>query len=175
MIRCDSCRREFPVQKVLEQVQTVGLPQQQVTRPPHRTRRESAGRTGTSRLRSVRSSKRNLLSVKIITFALVLVMAAIAIGFLAVDQPASQQNNPSAWVGRQVPYFSLPEVNGSSFILQQYTNKSNVLLFFNEGLTCSPCLQQMVDLSNDYKGFQSINVTLVAITSDSKANLAQWA
>lgn len=78
--------------------------------------------------------------------------------------------------GQKAPEFELASVvDGSSFNLANYANKSDVLLFFNEGLSCSPCLQQMVDLDKDYSAFAKMGLAVVSITTDSASNLGAWA
>lgn len=78
--------------------------------------------------------------------------------------------------GQAAPQFQLASVvNGTTFNLASYANKSDVLLFFNEGLSCSPCLQQMVDIDKDYSTFRQMGLTVVSITTDSPSSLGTWA
>ncbi|MDG7006627.1 MAG: redoxin domain-containing protein [Nitrososphaerota archaeon] len=78
--------------------------------------------------------------------------------------------------GQEAPEFELASVvNGSTFNLANYANKSDVLLFFNEGLSCSPCLQQMVDIDKAYSTFRQMGLTVVSITTDSPSSLGTWA
>lgn len=78
--------------------------------------------------------------------------------------------------GQEAPGFQLTSVvNGTTFNLANYANKSDVLLFFNEGLSCSPCLQQMVDIDKDYSTFRQMGLTVVSITTDSPSSLGTWA
>lgn len=79
-------------------------------------------------------------------------------------------------VGQEAPEFELNSVvNGTTFNLANYANKSDVLLFFNEGLSCSPCLQQMVDIDSDYSAFRQMGIVVVSITTDSPSSLGAWA
>lgn len=78
--------------------------------------------------------------------------------------------------GQEAPDFELASVvNGSTFNLASYANKSEVLLFFNEGLSCAPCLQQMVDIDRDYSSFAKMGLTVVSITTDAPSSLGTWA
>ena len=78
--------------------------------------------------------------------------------------------------GQDAPEFKLASVvNGTMFNLADYANRSDVLLFFNEGLSCSPCLQQMVDIDRDYATFAKMGLTVVSITTDSPMSLGTWA
>ena len=106
-----------------------------------------------------------------------MIAAVVAVGYSIASRPpsSSNANEVSAWVGREAPTFTLPTVNGSTFHLGDYLGKGNVLLFFHEGLSCSPCLKQTADLDKDYKNFEALNTTVVAITTDSQSNLGQWA
>ncbi len=105
---------------------------------------------------------------------LTLLVAAIA----AIAYVGTQGNGNTTGLlgaGAQAPLFSLPGVNGSTFSLGNYTGKSDVLLFFNEGLSCSPCLQQMVDIDRDYSTFSKMGVVAVSITTNSMSDMATWA
>ncbi len=86
------------------------------------------------------------------------------------------ENSPTLQAGQEAPQFELSSVvNGSTFSLASFANKSDVLLFFNEGLSCSPCLQQMVDIDRNYSTFRQMGLTVVSITTDSPSNLGTWA
>ncbi len=82
---------------------------------------------------------------------------------------------PSGWVGRTAPDFTLAIANApGSFTLSAEEGQKNVLLFFNEGLSCSPCLVQMEQLDSDATQFQSLNVVIVSITGDSLSSMETW-
>ena len=79
-------------------------------------------------------------------------------------------------VGQEAPQFQLASVvNGSTFNLANYANKSDVLLFFNEGLSCTPCQRQMVDIDNDYSAFRQMGLTVDSIKTDTPSSLGIWA
>lgn len=83
---------------------------------------------------------------------------------------------PTLQAGQMAPEFSLLSVtNGTSFNLASFANKSDVLLFFNEGLSCSPCLQQMIDIDRNYSAFHKMGLVVVSITTDQPTNLGIWA
>ncbi len=89
---------------------------------------------------------------------------------------SSEGNSAMLQAGQQAPQFELTSVvNGTTFTLADYANKSDVLLFFNEGLSCAPCLQQMVDIDRDYPAFRQMGLTVVSITTDSPSGLGTWA
>ncbi len=95
----------------------------------------------------------------------------------AITTPSPTATTVSNWIGLSAPTFNSSTVNpvGGNFSLAHYRGKSNVLILFNEGLSCSPCLQQMVDMNNNYSQFKTLNVIIVGITADSSSDLSQWA
>ncbi|MDG6980848.1 MAG: redoxin domain-containing protein [Nitrososphaerota archaeon] len=100
--------------------------------------------------------------------------AILSIAYLVVEGTGGSPVMLQA--GQEAPQFELASVvNGSTFNLANYANKSDVLLFFNEGLSCSPCLQQMVDIDKDYSAFRQMGLTVVSITTDSPSSLGTWA
>lgn len=105
-------------------------------------------------------------------------LTLLVTGVVAVSY-ASMRGSPGTsgllGPGERAPKFALESVNGTSFDLGSYANKSDVLLFFNEGLSCSPCLQQMVDINKDYAAFRQMGLTVVSITSDPLSGLETWA
>ncbi|MDV3277194.1 MAG: peroxiredoxin family protein [Nitrososphaerales archaeon] len=102
-----------------------------------------------------------------------LVVAIAAIAYVATR--ANESSSAMLMAGDKAPEFVLTSVNGTSFNLNNYLAESDVLLFFNEGLTCSPCLQQMVDIDRNYSAFSGIGVTVVSITTNSMSDMKAWA
>lgn len=110
----------------------------------------------------------------IILFLVILV--AVILATYAYESDLSAQGKPTGWVGRVAPDFSLSVANGGgTFHLASERNHTNVLLFFNEGLSCSPCLSQMQQLDWDAAEFRAIHVTIVSITQNSLSDLSTWA
>lgn len=110
---------------------------------------------------------------------IVLVAILVAFALVAVYVVQFGPNlgaKPTGWVGRNAPDFSLAIANGGgTFTLSAERGQQNVLLFFNEGLGCSPCLGQMQQLDSDAAQFQALNVLVVSITGDSLSDMATWA
>ena len=125
------------------------------------------------------NSSRNRVLVAVI---IVLFVGGIG-GYFLIQSTLNASSNPlsttavSSWIGREAPSFVLPGVDSqnSVFNLSDYRGKSNVLILFNEGLSCQPCLQQMVDMNTNYSAFRALNIVPVAITADSASSMAQWA
>ncbi|SRR5579885_353720 len=86
-------------------------------------------------------------------------------------QYAFQVGNPGP--GAQAPEFTLPATNGSTFDLAAQHGKT-VLLYFQEGLTCQPCWDQLKDLQTHLDQFHALGITsVVSITTDPLAQLKQ--
>lgn len=111
---------------------------------------------------------------KLAVFLLILIVASGVIGYLALT-PREQSAGTTVVTGAVAPDFTLPGVNGVSFTLSSYRGKANVLLFFNEGLSCAPCLTQMTELDQLNPQFTSLNIVMVSITGDQLNLLSDWA
>ena len=122
-----------------------------------------------------RDPNRRLGRTPKIAFAAVAVALVLVVAYVAIHAPTVDQK-PTGWVGRIAPNCSLPVANGEgTFTLSSERGHQDVLLFFNEGLGCSGCLQQMQALDGDWQEFQSIHVLIVSITGDSVSELSSWA
>lgn len=110
----------------------------------------------------------------LIIFAVLII--AVILAAYAYEADLTANGKPTGWVGRVAPTFSLPVANGGgTFSLASERNHTNVLLFFNEGLSCSPCLTQMQQLDSDALEFQAVHVMIVSITGNSLSDLSAWA
>lgn len=68
--------------------------------------------------------------------------------------------------GKSAPDFALPATDGTVVRLSELRAKGNVLLYFQEGIMCPPCWQQMRDLKRDADKLAALNTALVTITVD---------
>ncbi len=68
-------------------------------------------------------------------------------------------------VGVDAPQFSLPSTVGKTIALSDYKGK-NVLLFFNEGVMCSPCWQEIERLERFKDDFDKTNTVIIPISVD---------
>lgn len=104
------------------------------------------------------------------------VLVSLVLAAYAYQADLNSSGKPTGWVGRVAPQFSLAIANGGgTFDLTGERGQTNVLLFFNEGLSCSPCLTQMEQLDSDAAQFQAQNVMVVSITGDSLSDMSSWA
>ncbi len=111
---------------------------------------------------------------KLAAFLIIVIIAASVSTYVAL-KPPTEAAGTAVNVGSVAPDFTIQDVAGGTFTLSNYRDKENVLLFFNEGLSCQPCLQQMHDLDGLSSQFGTKNVLVVSITSDSVSQLRGWA
>src|SRR6266852_36371 len=77
---------------------------------------------------------------------------------------AFQVGSPGS--GQQAPALQLPSTTGGTFDLSALRGKT-VLLYFQEGLTCQPCWDQLKDIQSNSNQFHSLGIdTIVSITTD---------
>ncbi len=68
--------------------------------------------------------------------------------------------------GQQASALQLPSTAGGTFDLASQRGKT-VLLYFQEGLTCQPCWDQLKDIQSHMSDFHALGVdTVVSITTD---------
>lgn len=69
--------------------------------------------------------------------------------------------------GEAAPPVNLPSTGGTSVDLAAYRGKDRVLLFFQEGLTCSPCWDQLAAIERDLPKFRALGIgPIVTVTGD---------
>ena len=67
--------------------------------------------------------------------------------------------------GSTPPDFSLPSTTGVTVSLADYKGK-HILLFFNEGVMCSPCWQEISRLERFKEDFDKLNAVIIPISVD---------
>jgi peroxiredoxin len=110
--------------------------------------------------------------VKLAVFLFIVVIAASVSMYVAYTPREVAES--TVGVGTVAPNFTLQDVSGGTFTLSSYRGKSNILLLFNEGLTCQPCLQQMHDLDGLNGQFSGMDVLVVSVTPNSVDQLRGW-
>ena len=69
--------------------------------------------------------------------------------------------------GEPAPPIKLASTTGKTFDLGAYKGKENVLLYFQEGLMCQPCWDQIVAIERELPKFKALGVgPIVSITGD---------
>jgi len=75
--------------------------------------------------------------------------------------------------GQQAPALQLPSTAGGTFDLSAQHGKT-VLLYFQEGLTCQPCWDQLKDIQTNISQFKALGIDqIVSITTDPLNSLQQ--
>jgi peroxiredoxin len=86
-------------------------------------------------------------------------------------QYAFQVGSPGP--GEMAPAIQLPSTAGGTFDLASQRGKT-VLLYFQEGLTCQPCWDQLKDIQSHIGQFHALGIdTIVSITTDPPDALQQ--
>jgi peroxiredoxin len=110
--------------------------------------------------------------VKLAVFLIIVVIATSVSAYVAYAPREVAES--TIGVGSAAPNFTLQDVSGDTFTLSSYQGKSNILLLFNEGLSCQPCLQQMHDLDGLNGQFSGMNVLVVSVTPNNLDQLRNW-
>ncbi len=126
-----------------------------------------------------RTARRRKIGVRA---AIAAVAAGVVAGLFVIFSNAShsgagaypyQVGSPGP--GQQAPGFTLAASTGGRISLSQYRGKS-VLLFFQEGLTCQPCWNQIADLQHHAAQLRAAGISdVVSITSDPAGAITQKA
>jgi peroxiredoxin Q/BCP len=75
--------------------------------------------------------------------------------------------------GKQAPAFALASTAGGTLDLTSLRGKT-VLLYFQEGVDCQPCWDQLRDIEKDWGRFQALGIDqMVSVTTDPLAALKQ--
>jgi len=64
------------------------------------------------------------------------------------------------------PDFKLPSTSGEEISLSDFKGKKNVLVYFNEGLSCDPCIEQIPELEKHLAELDKIDVVLINVMYD---------
>jgi len=171
MVECERCHRRFSSYAAFSQHFDT---KHHNAQRPIGLEKELAAERELSRYRAVVHNAHGSSKTKLSVFLLILIVASGVIGYLALT-PREQYTGTTILAGALAPDFTLPGVNGESFTLSSYRGKANVLLFFNEGLSCAPCLTQMTDLDQLEPQFTNLNIIVVSITGDQLNLLSDWA
>jgi peroxiredoxin len=82
----------------------------------------------------------------------------------------------SPGVGAAAPAVKLPSTAGGTFNLASYRGKKPVLLYFQEGITCQPCWDQIGAIEKVMPRFGALGIaTIVSITTDALGDITQKA
>ncbi|MCU1694343.1 MAG: Thiol peroxidase, Bcp-type [Mycobacterium sp.] len=110
------------------------------------------------------------------------VVAVLVLYLVFVNSPGTKQSNGGSGyahvsgkpgAGSLAPAFTLPSSQGREISLADYRGRS-VLLYFQEGLSCQPCWDQIGDLEHQQSALAAAGIdTVVSITTDPANLIAQ--
>lgn len=114
---------------------------------------------------------------KTILWVIVIVVLVVGLGaYLSkYGNTSVSKTSGKVRVGDMAPDFSLPSTTGKAITLSEYKGKQNVLIYFHEGLSCDPCIQQMPALDKISLDLEKMNVALLSVAVDSVEELNQAA
>ena len=171
MVECERCHRKFVSYAALSQHFDT---KHHNAQRPGELERKLAAEKELDTYKTIVHHAHGPSKTKLAMFLLILIVAAGVIGYVAL-KPGDQASGSTLGAGAVAPDFKLPDANGGTFTLSSYRGKANVLLFFNEGLSCAPCLSQMTDLDRLNQQFTKLDIVMVSITGDPVNLLSSWA
>ncbi len=170
LVNCERCHRKFPSYTALSQHYERKHPA--ATKPTFLEEKIDNERSFALKPRTTYMKRSSTL--KITVFSLILIIAVAVVAYAALNPPG-QRGTKAVDVGSVAPDFTLTDTSGAVFTLSQYKGTRNVLLFFNEGLACSPCLDEMRNMEQLNQQFTTLNVVMASITADELSALSNWA
>ena len=107
-------------------------------------------------------------------YKVVVLLAAVILGFGALLWPWAPAQDRTLvrlvdklqgqWVGRQAPFFSLPDLDGKTHTLPEYRGK---VIFLNVWASfCAPCRQEMPSMERLVRDYKDRGMEMLAVTVD---------
>jgi peroxiredoxin len=126
------------------------------------------------------SKNRGLLTILGILSAAVIALGAIFVLNTPSGSPAGTEQAGrypfqvgSPGPGAEAPPIELPSTDGGTFDLASLRGET-VLLYFQEGLMCQPCWDQLKDIESQFAAFEALGIDkVVSITTDDRDLLRQ--
>lgn len=97
----------------------------------------------------------------------------VTVGALSLPPGGGSTASAAAVAGTTAPDFTLPATTGGTITLSDLRRQGRVLLYFHEGLSCDPCMQQVGELEKIRPDLEALNVTLLSVTFDPVDELRQ--
>jgi peroxiredoxin len=148
------------------------------------TRRSAAPRQpGTAAVAAAASaSRRRGPWIRVAMTAVIGVVAVVVLYLVFVSSPGTTQSSDGSGyahvsgkpgAGSPAPAFNLASTQGREVSLADYRGRS-VLLYFQEGLSCQPCWDQISDLEHHQSALAAAGIdAVVSITTDPAPLIAQ--
>lgn len=122
------------------------------------------------------SHKRRITMLAVVVAVSIVVLGSLCGVYRASSSPALATSSAASsdypyqigrpGPGQQAPDFSLPSSKGGKVSLKDFRGKT-VLLYFQEGIDCQPCFDQLTDLERNQAKLKAAHIdTVVSVTSD---------
>jgi peroxiredoxin len=143
-------------------------------------RRREAERQRAERLRRLQLQVAGVVGAAVVVLAVVFVLNSTG-GSSSSDRGARGGGKAGEFAfavgdpgpGERAPVFRLPSTNGGNFDLAAQRGR-RVLLYFQEGIMCQPCWDQIVDLEKQQGKLNALGIdAMVSITTDPLDQLEQ--
>jgi peroxiredoxin len=133
--------------------------------------REARLRTEAAARRKARRQKlmRHGGGIAIAVIAAVLVVFAIGLNGSGALSAGATTKGPA--IGTEAPNFSLTDVVSGKQVTLAALRGHKTLMFFSEGVSCAPCLEQAADLQKSGL-LAKAGIQLVSVTTDQPSDLA---
>lgn len=113
--------------------------------------------TNRSGQRQQRRQRRLLLQVAVIAVAAITVLFVLYQRAPSTSRPGASPTDGVVSVGAVAPPIRLPTTAGATFDLEASRGKT-VLLYFQEGLGCEPCWDQIRNVEQDWASFKAAGI-----------------
>jgi peroxiredoxin len=145
--------------------------------PEHERARQVRMRQRQQSTRAARDPSRRVVGIVFAVVTVVLVVTVLYLIYQNSPGQQSQQNTTTGGSGYQhvagqpgagatAPEFALASAGGDRISLADFRGR-NVLLYFQEGLSCQPCWDQIRDLEQNQTALRNAGVdAVVSITTD---------
>jgi peroxiredoxin len=138
--------------------------------------------TGSARKAALRAEqeRRRRRALLLRSGAVVIVAALALYGLTRLTSSSSSSGGNISYAvgkpgpGQAAPPISLPATTGATFSLASALKQGPVLLYFQEGLSCHPCWDQLKSIKGDQAKFQALGINqIVSITTDPLDQITQ--
>ena len=71
-----------------------------------------------------------------------------------------------------IPFFNLSSTKGGSISTWDFKQRKNLVIYFFGGIDCAPCRETLKKFADNYYNYRRLNTEVLAIGTDSLANLS---
>ncbi len=101
---------------------------------------------------------------------IIVIILIVVGGIVLIDRGSKNSSETGSKIDAAAPDFAAGDFNGKIISKSDYQGK-NILLYFNEGVGCPPCWQQVVSLQAEKDKFSSLNTEVLTVVVDPAATI----